>query len=111
MSLTVYEIVSALMHTSFKQVADILIKKLVTDKYTSHPKFKKIPLNVIQKSEHNVKRRAYDALNVLIATGLCSKKGKVVSSVIPCREGPLLDEFDSEVVSKGQNLENEKELL
>jgi hypothetical protein len=50
----------------------------------SDPKYSKIPYSTIQKAEHNVKRRAYDALNVLIATGLCSKKGKIVSSVIPC---------------------------
>jgi hypothetical protein len=32
-----------------------------------------------KKDEHNVKRRVYDALNVLISAGLLKKEGKEVS--------------------------------
>ena len=32
----------------------------------------------VMKEEQNIKRRVYDALNVLIASGLLNKKGKKV---------------------------------
>ena len=61
-------IVSQLSITKYKEVADQLVNKITMDEDISDKR----------KDEHNVKRRVYDALNVLIAAGLLRKEGKEV---------------------------------
>jgi hypothetical protein len=61
-------IVSQLSITKYKEVADRLVNEIIMDEGSSDKR----------KDEHNVKRRVYDALNVLIAAGLLRKEGKEV---------------------------------
>ncbi len=61
-------IVSQLSITKYKEVADRLVNDITMDESISDKR----------KDEHNVKRRVYDALNVLIAAGLLRKEGKEV---------------------------------
>lgn len=61
-------IVSQLSITKYKEVADRLVNSITMDENISDKR----------KDEHNVKRRVYDALNVLIAAGLLRKEGKEV---------------------------------
>lgn len=60
-------IVSDLAKTRYKQVADRLVNDISQDTIAEFDK---------NKDEHNVKRRVYDALNVLIAAGILKKEGK-----------------------------------
>ena len=67
LSESVYMIVSDLAKTRYKQVADRLVNDISQDTIAEFDK---------NKDEHNVKRRVYDALNVLIAAGILKKEGK-----------------------------------
>jgi len=71
LSLKVRDIVSRKKKTSYKEVADALLKDL-------SQKFKGKSQAEISKEEQNVKRRVYDALNVLIAAEILRKEGKLV---------------------------------
>lgn len=53
--------------TKYKEVADLLVSQILSEEDGDR-----------RKDEHNVKRRVYDALNVLIAAGLLRKEGKDV---------------------------------
>ncbi|KRX02051.1 hypothetical protein PPERSA_07696 [Pseudocohnilembus persalinus] len=72
LSLKVKDIVCELGKTSYKEVAEKLINEL--------EKAKTITTDKTQKDEQNVKRRVYDALNVLIAADVLKKDGKQVYS-------------------------------
>lgn len=61
-------IVSEMGKTKYKLVAE----RLISDIIKNGEYFDK------NKDEHNVKRRVYDALNVLIAAGMLQKQGKEV---------------------------------
>lgn len=67
LSRRVKEVVQERATSTYKDVADDLIRELehmdITDK---------------EKEEKNIRRRVYDALNVLIAAGVMGKKGKLV---------------------------------
>lgn len=69
LSESVYMIVSQLSITKYKEVADRLVSKIISEEEEGGDR---------RKDEHNVKRRVYDALNVLIAAGLLRKEGKDV---------------------------------
>jgi hypothetical protein len=69
LSESVYMIVSQLSITKYKEVADRLVSEIITEEEEGSDR---------RKDEHNVKRRVYDALNVLIAAGLLRKEGKDV---------------------------------
>jgi hypothetical protein len=59
--------------TTYKEVADIILKDTI--------KFENLHLNSkveVAKEEQNIKRRVYDALNVLISAGILVKEGKLV---------------------------------
>jgi len=71
LSLKVRDIVSKKKKTSYKEVADALLDDL-------KQKMKGRPQSEIAKEEQNVKRRVYDALNVLIAADVLRKEGKLV---------------------------------
>lgn len=59
-------------HTTYKDVAERLIKELIYEA--------KIEDGENTKDEQNIKRRVYDALNVMIASGILRKEGKRVSA-------------------------------
>lgn len=68
LSVRVQHIVCQRQHTSYKQVADDLIKELeVSLEYDN------------EKEEKNIRRRVYDALNVLVAADVVKKSGKTIS--------------------------------
>lgn len=70
-SMRVRDIVSLKKSTTYKEVADVLIAEL-------HPGM--VPNSKEQfKEEKNVRRRVYDALNVLVASGIVAKTGKHVT--------------------------------
>jgi len=71
LSLKVKEIVSQKKRTSYKEVAESLTFELRQKMSARSSKEE-------SKDEQNVKRRVYDALNVLIAADVLRKEGKVV---------------------------------
>ena len=71
LSLKVKEIVSQKKRTSYKEVAESLT-------YELRQKMSARSSKEESKDEQNVKRRVYDALNVLIAADVLRKEGKVV---------------------------------
>lgn len=73
LSVIVKDIVVDKQSTTYKEVADIILRDTI--------KFENLNLNTkleIAKEEQNIKRRVYDALNVLIAAGILIKEGKYV---------------------------------
>lgn len=73
LSVIVKDIVVEKVATTYKEVADIILKDTI--------KFENLNMNSkieIAKEEQNIKRRVYDALNVLIAAGVLIKEGKFV---------------------------------
>lgn len=73
LSVIVKDIVAERQFTTYKEVADIILKDTI--------KFENLNLNSkleVAKEEQNIKRRVYDALNVLIAAGILVKEGKNV---------------------------------
>ena len=77
LSESVYMIVSEMGKTKYKLVAE----RLILDIIQNGEYFDK------NKDEHNVKRRVYDALNVLIAAGILQKQGKEVLCNEPYHRG------------------------
>jgi hypothetical protein len=79
-SISVRDIVSLKRTTTYKEVADLLIQELeLGNLVEAKEQF---------KEEKNVRRRVYDALNVLVAAGVVSKTGKNVqwkNSALPVR--------------------------
>jgi hypothetical protein len=73
LSVIVRDIVVDKQSTTYKEVADIILRDTI--------KFENLNINSqleIAKEEQNIKRRVYDALNVLIAAGILVKEGKRV---------------------------------
>lgn len=73
LSVIVKDIVVEKKATTYKEVADIILRDTI--------KFENLNLNSkmeIAKEEQNIKRRVYDALNVLISAGILIKEGKMV---------------------------------
>ena len=83
-----YKAVLELRTTNYKEVAAKLLNQLSLDKEAT-----------TESEETNIKRRVYDALNVLIAMGVLQKNGKKITA----KADPL-------IASKGQ-LVNEFQLL
>jgi transcription factor Dp-1/transcription factor Dp-2 len=65
-----YKAVLQMRNTTYKLVADRLIKELSLNPV----------LDNRENEETNVKRRVYDALNVLIAVGVIRKDGRAIVS-------------------------------
>lgn len=73
LSIVVRDIVIEKQTTTYKEVADIILRDTIRDEQlTSYNK------SEILKEEQNIKRRVYDALNVLISAGILLKDGKKV---------------------------------
>ncbi len=73
MSVVVKDIVIERKSATYKEVADIILKRILESEDTSAYTNSKI-----RKEEQNIKRRVYDALNVLISAGVLLKEGKLV---------------------------------
>lgn len=74
LSVVVRNIVIDQKSVTYKEVADIIMQDIIKYEKTNPRSF-----NDISKEEQNIKRRVYDALNVLIASGILLKEGKKVS--------------------------------
>lgn len=94
LSVKVKDVVGEKKRTSYKEVADDLIAEFSN-------KFKQRKPGEA-KDEQNVKRRVYDALNVLIAADILKKDGKTVF----CEE-----DLSNIGPSKRRNLKEEKNKL
>lgn len=73
LSVIVRDIVVEKQSTTYKEVADIILRDTI--------KFENLNVHSqleIAKEEQNIKRRVYDALNVLISAGILIKEGKRV---------------------------------
>jgi hypothetical protein len=73
LSVIVRDIVVEKQSTTYKEVADIILRDTI--------KFENLNVHSqleIAKEEQNIKRRVYDALNVLISAGILIKEGKKV---------------------------------
>lgn len=73
LSVIVKDIVEERQSATYKEVADIILRDNI--------KFEGLHLNSkieVAREEQNVKRRVYDALNVLISAGVLVKEGKYV---------------------------------
>ena len=68
LSIKVREFVIKHKETTYKEIADQLLKEMKRTKHSIEN----------TKEEQNIKRRIYDALNVLVATEIFKKKGKTV---------------------------------
>lgn len=73
LSVIVQDIVAKKQSTTYKEVANIILDDSI--KSGNLPTSSKIEL---AKEEQNIKRRVYDALNVLISAGILLKEGKKV---------------------------------
>jgi len=116
LSLKVRDIVSKRKKTSYKEVADALLQDL-------SQKLKGKSQSEISKEEQNVKRRVYDALNVLIAADILRKEGKLVccepSAVINSQgkkknkqdKGSLLEQLQELKRRKKEKVEALQELV
>ena len=74
LSIIVFDIVSEKVTTTYKEVADLILKDTICSFISNIDKKKELT-----KEEQNVKRRVYDVLNVLISSNAFIKKGKIVS--------------------------------
>lgn len=63
----VKDLICARLHTTYKEVADELAFKLGF-----------APDSKMTREERNIRRRVYDAINVLVALKMIKKKGKTV---------------------------------
>lgn len=73
LSVVVRDIVIERQLTTYKEVADVILKETIKEEHLNTSD----RLEIV-KEEQNIKRRVYDALNVLIAAGVLQKEGKKV---------------------------------
>ena len=73
LSIVVRDIVIEKKSSTYKEVADLILRDSMRDGQLN-PSHK----NEVAKEEQNIKRRVYDALNVLISAGVLVKEGKRV---------------------------------
>ncbi|CAK69884.1 unnamed protein product (macronuclear) [Paramecium tetraurelia] len=69
-----------LKSTTYKDVAQRLIQDLGQDGQLLDLDNAQILIELVPKDEQNIKRRVYDALNVMIASKVLKKEGKKVIS-------------------------------
>lgn len=74
LSIIVRDIVNDRKSTTYKEVADIILRDTI-----NLEQFNLTSKAAIAKEEQNIKRRVYDALNVLISAGILLKEGKKVT--------------------------------
>jgi len=102
LSIKVKELVLKNSITTYKEVADVLINSLSDD-------------DERRKEEKNIRRRVYDALNVLDAAGVIAKKGKQVTWVGHCSPVQVAsgscEEMREKVERKREMLREKSELV
>lgn len=90
LSIIVFDIVNDKITTSYKEVADLILKDTILN---YGPKAEK--KNELSREEQNIKRRVYDVLNVLISASTFLKEGKVVRK----------NDLDSKIIIKNKRAE------
>lgn len=73
LSIIVFDIVTDKGSTSYKEVADLILKDTINS-----PRNKEEKKTELSREEQNIKRRVYDVLNVLISANTFLKEGKIV---------------------------------
>lgn len=73
LSVDVKDIVASRQSTTYKEVAEIILKDTI-----KYQRWSATSQKEIAREEQNIKRRVYDALNVLISAGILVKEGKKV---------------------------------
>ena len=90
--------------TTYNEVADELVKKVIAERRKEDPNGK--------FDEKNIRRRVYDALNVLMAMGIISKEKKEITwNGLPTAERQDLDVLQSEMDYRRYQLQHKKEAL
>jgi len=90
LSIIVFDIVNDKVTTSYKEVADLILKDTILN---YGPKTDK--KNELSREEQNIKRRVYDVLNVLISASTFLKEGKIVKK----------NNLDSKIIIKNKRAE------
>lgn len=73
LSIIVFDIVTEKVMTSYKEVADLILKDTINSPQSCGDK-----KTELSREEQNIKRRVYDVLNVLISANTFLKDGKIV---------------------------------
>mmetsp|Transcript_4962 Transcript_4962/g.12613 ORF Transcript_4962/g.12613 Transcript_4962/m.12613 type:complete len:412 (-) Transcript_4962:382-1617(-) len=90
--------------TTYNEVADELVKKVIAERRKEDPNGK--------FDEKNIRRRVYDALNVLMAMGIISKEKKEITwNGLPTAERQDLDMLQNEMDYHRYQLQHKKEAL
>jgi hypothetical protein len=97
-SLRVKEIVRRRGKSSYKDVADVLVKQLNLPSWADRP-----------KEEKNIRRRVYDALNVLIAADVIGRQGRDIilatpDSLLQADDNEMLGSLKQSIVQKQHHL-------
>lgn len=90
LSIIVFDIVTDKVTTSYKEVADLILKDTISNFNVQTEK--KLELS---REEQNIKRRVYDVLNVLISANTFLKEGKIVKK----------NDIDQMIISKNKRAE------
>jgi hypothetical protein len=90
LSIIVFEIVTLKVNTTYKEVADLILKDTIHE-----PEKRTDRKNELSREEQNIKRRVYDVLNVLISANTFLKDGKVVRR----------NDVDPEIIAKNKRAE------
>lgn len=90
--------------TTYNEVADELVKKVVADRRKEDPNGK--------FDEKNIRRRVYDALNVLMAMDIIAKEKKdIMWKGLPTAAKQDLDSVQKEIDYRSYQVEQKKEAL
>jgi transcription factor Dp-1 len=90
--------------TTYNEVADELVKKVIAERRKEDPNGK--------FDEKNIRRRVYDALNVLMAMDIISKEKKEITwRGLPTADRQDLDALQHEIEYRRYQLRHKKEAL
>ena len=88
--------------TTYNEVADELVKKVVEEREKEGTKF----------DEKNIRRRVYDALNVLMAMDIISKDKKEITwKGLPTAESQDLEALRQEIEYQKSNLQKKRDAM
>jgi transcription factor Dp-1 len=90
--------------TTYNEVADDLVKQVIADRRKDDPNGK--------FDEKNIRRRVYDALNVLMAMDIISKEKKEITwKGLPTAAKQNMDSMQKEIEFRRYQIEQKKEAL
>lgn len=90
--------------TTYNEVADELVKKVIADRRKEDPNGK--------FDEKNIRRRVYDALNVLMAMDIISKEKKEITwKGLPTAAKQNMDSMQKEIEFRRYQIDQKKEAL